>query len=38
MFRFLHLFCENNNIDMKMFLLEQTNEDQKRKTNSINFI
>ena len=38
MFRFLQLFCENNNVDMKKFLLEQINEDQNRKTNSINFI
>jgi hypothetical protein len=37
-FRFLQLFCENNNVDMKKFLLEQINEDEQKKTNSINFI
>lgn len=38
MFRFLQLFCENNNIDMKKFLYEQINLDENRKTNSVNFI
>ena len=37
-FRFLQLFCENNNIHMKKFLLEQINDDGQKKTNSINFI
>lgn len=37
-FRFLQLFCENNNIDMKNFLLIQTNDDGSKKTNSINFV
>ena len=37
-FRFLQLFCENNNKDMKKFLSEQINEDEIKKTNSINFI
>lgn len=32
LFRFMHLFCENGNIDMKAFLLHQ------QKTNSVNFI
>lgn len=40
MFRFLQLFCENGNIKMKRFLLEQYNdlEGTQRKTNTINFI
>lgn len=38
MFRFLQLFCENNNIEMKKFLSIQTNDDDSKKTNSINFI
>lgn len=38
MFRFLQLFGENNNKDMKKFLTIQKNEDGKKKTNSINFI
>lgn len=38
MFRFLQLFCENNNVDMKKFLSTQINEDEARKTNSVNFI
>ena len=37
-FRFLQLFCENNNVHMKKFLLEQINDDSQKKTNSINFI
>ena len=37
-FRFLQLFCENNNISMKKFLKEQTNEDEKKKVTTINFI
>jgi hypothetical protein len=37
-FRFLQLFCENNNVDMKNFLLEQKNEDYKKKAKTINFI
>jgi inositol 1,4,5-triphosphate receptor type 1/inositol 1,4,5-triphosphate receptor type 3 len=40
MFRFLQLFCENGNVEMKRFLLSQTNdaEGTQKKTNSINFI
>jgi hypothetical protein len=36
-FRFLQLFCENGNIEMKRFLLSQTNdaEGTQKKTNSI---
>lgn len=37
-FRFLQLFCENNNIAMKQFLSTQTNEDNTKKINSVNFI
>lgn len=37
-FRFLQLFCENNNKEMKKFLKMQINNDDKNKTNSINFI
>jgi len=37
-FRFLQLFCENNNVNMKHFLQEQINEDTAKKTSSINFI
>lgn len=37
-FRFLQLFCENNNKDMKKFLSLQINEDDSTKPNSINFI
>jgi hypothetical protein len=37
-FRFLQLFCENNNVSMKHFLQEQINEDEVKKANSINFI
>jgi hypothetical protein len=36
----LQLFCENGNVDMKNFLLAQTNDKERkqRKTTSINFI
>jgi hypothetical protein len=37
-FRFLQLFCENNNIDMKNFLLTQTDESGTKKSKTINFI
>lgn len=37
-FRFLQLFCENNNKSMKKFLSSQINEDENLKPNSINFI
>lgn len=37
-FRFLQLFCENNNIDMKKFLMKQINEDGEDKVTTINFI
>jgi len=37
-FRFLQLFCENNNIEMKKFVMRQTNLDGNEKLNSINFI
>lgn len=37
-FRFLQLFCENNNIDMKNFLLKQTDECGATKSKTINFI
>ena len=37
-FRFLQLFCENNNIEMKRFLSTQINDDDGKKTNSVNFI
>lgn len=38
LFRFLQLFCENNNTDMKKFLSVQINNDDSKKTNSVNFI
>lgn len=38
LFRFLQLFCENNNINMKKFLSTQINPDENKKTNSVNFI
>lgn len=38
MFRFLQLFCENNNKDMKKFLSMQINEGGEAKANTINFI
>jgi len=38
MFRFLQLFCENNNIEMKKFIMTQTNNDDTPKINTINFI
>lgn len=38
LFRFLQLFCENNNTDMKKFLSVQINSDDNKKTNSANFI
>jgi inositol 1,4,5-triphosphate receptor type 1/inositol 1,4,5-triphosphate receptor type 3 len=38
LFRFLQLFCENNNISMKKFLSTQINPDENKKTNSVNFI
>lgn len=38
LFRFLQLFCENNNIEMKKFLYAQINQDEAKKTNSVNFI
>jgi hypothetical protein len=37
-FRFLQLFCENNNVKMKHFLRQQVNDDETKKTTSINFI
>lgn len=37
-FRFLQLFCENNNIDMKKFLMKQINENGEDKVTTINFI
>ena len=38
-FRFLQLFCENNNIKMKHFLYEQKDgEEGEKKPNTINFI
>lgn len=37
-FRFLQLFCENNNVDMKKFLLTQTEENGDKKSKTINFI
>jgi hypothetical protein len=37
-FRFLQLFCENNNIQMKKFLMTQTNPVGTEKITSINFI
>lgn len=37
-FRFLQLFCENNNIEMKKFLMSQKNDDGTEKITSINFI
>lgn len=37
-FRFLQLFCENNNIEMKKFLMTQTNDDGQEKITTINFI
>lgn len=37
-FRFLQLFCENNNVNMKKFLMTQTNPDETSKAASINFI
>lgn len=37
-FRFLQLFAESNNQDMKKFLTEQINDDGSKKRNSINFI
>lgn len=38
LFRFLQLFCENNNVDMKRFLSSQTNDDESKKINTVNFI
>lgn len=37
-FRFLQLLCENNNIQMKNFLLVQVNENGSKKNKTINFI
>lgn len=37
-FRFLQLFCENNNIEMKKFVMSQTDEEGLVKANTINFI
>ena len=37
-FRFLQLFCENNNTDMKHFLLKQQNNDGSDKLVVINFV
>lgn len=37
-FRFLQLLCENNNIELKKFLLKQWNEDKKDKLVIVNFI
>jgi inositol 1,4,5-triphosphate receptor type 1/inositol 1,4,5-triphosphate receptor type 3 len=37
-FRFMQLLCENNNIDMKKFLLKQHNEDGSDKLLVINFV
>lgn len=37
-FRFLQLFCENNNVDMKKFLLVQIDESGVKKAKTINFI
>lgn len=39
-FRFLQLFCENGNVNMKNFLLVQTNDKEgtQKKINSVNFI
>jgi inositol 1,4,5-triphosphate receptor type 1/inositol 1,4,5-triphosphate receptor type 3 len=37
-FRVLQLMCENNNVSMKRFIRQQTDEDDSIKLNSINFI
>lgn len=37
-FRFLQLFCENNNIEMKKFVMNQVNDDGTPKLTNINFI
>jgi len=37
-FRFLQLFCENNNIEMKKFVMNQTNDNGEQKITTINFI
>ena len=37
-FRFLQLFCENNNVSMKKFLMTQVNDNGSVKVASMNFI
>jgi inositol 1,4,5-triphosphate receptor type 1/inositol 1,4,5-triphosphate receptor type 3 len=37
-FRMLQLLCENNNVDFKRYLLQQSDKDGQVNINSINFV